>query len=417
MSTASIDAEALRERALAGDTEAQFALGRLLAGRQEWGRARRLLRDAANKDHAGALTELALFALFGIGTSVDYKEALALLERAEAAGSGEASYQLAIMGWSGVLVPFDPERIGKRLRDAARRDFAPALRALALVYAHHGVDAEADACLARAAVLGDNVAAYLLGLKLADDALVAHAASRGLVRAQGRAPAGTAASLEAATRIATPSLPAVAMHSRPARRKPLHADPLLEVFEGAYSAQDCEYVIAMGANSVQPSLTIDDHDARLMRSDYRTSSDFQFVTFEEDFGLRWLQWRMLEPLGVPMANAEPLVLLRYQPGEEYKPHRDYLPPSTPGNTQHPDQPGQRVHTVFTYLVDVEEGGETDFPTIGQRVPPIRGNAVHFVNVFPNGEPDPRTLHAGLAVKRGEKWLATLWTRQRRFRDY
>ena len=423
--SSTIDVEALRERALGGDREAQFTLGRHLAARQEWGRARRLLRDAANQGHAGALTELALFALFGIGTAVDHREALSLLERAEAAGSGEATYQLAIMGWSGVLVPFDLARIGTRLRDAARRDFAPALRALALVYAHHGeatpkLAAEADACLARATMLGDGVATYLLGLRMAGadgHALVAQAAERGVARARGRAPEGTLPSTDAAARIAAPALPDVALHSRPVRRQPLSGDPLLEVFEGAYSAQDCEYVIAMGANNVAPSMTIDDFAPRLLRSEYRTSSDFQFITFEEDFGLRWLQWRMLEPLGVPMANAEPLVLLRYQPGEEYKPHRDYLPPSTPGNSPRLDQPGQRVHTVFTYLADVEEGGETDFPMIGARVSPVRGNAVHFVNVFANGEPDPRTLHAGLPVRRGEKWLATLWTRQRRFRDY
>jgi prolyl 4-hydroxylase len=416
MST-TIDVDALRERAHAGDVEAQFTLGRYMASRHDWARARRVLRDAANKGHAGALNELGLFALFGIGTPVDHREALALLERAEAAGSGEAMYQLATMGWSGVLVPFDLERIAARLRHAAARDFAPALRAISLVYAHHGNEPEADACLARATVLGDGVSAYLLALRAGGaegDALLALAAARGVSRAAG---GGAAPSLAPAERYAAPALPPVALHSRAARREVLHREPLLEVFPAVYSGQDCEYVIAMGANHVQPSLTIDDHAPRLTRSQYRTSSDFQFTSFEEDFGLRWLQWRMLEPLGVPMANAEPLVLLRYQPGEEYKPHRDYLPPSTPGNSPMPDQPGQRVHTVFTYLTDVEEGGETDFPIIGKRVSPVRGNAVHFVNILANGEPDPRTLHAGLSVLRGEKWLATLWTRQRRFRDY
>jgi hypothetical protein len=317
-----------------------------------------------------------------------------------------------------VLVPLDLARVAARLREAALRDFVPALRAIALGYSHHGNAAESDACLARATVLGDGVSAYLLGLRVggADgDALFALAATRGTTRARGRGSAAPSAA--PAERFPAPSLPPVELHSRPAHRDVLNREPLLEVFPGVYSAQDCEYVIAMGANHVQPSLTIDDHEPKLMRSQYRTSSDFQFVTFEEDFGLRWLQWRMLEPLGVPMANVEPLVLLRYQPGEEYKPHRDYLPPSTPGNSPHPNQPGQRVHTVFTYLADVEEGGETDFPTIGKRVSPVRGNAVHFVNVLANGEPDPRTLHAGLPVLRGEKWLATLWTRQRRFRDY
>jgi hypothetical protein len=35
----------------------------------------------------------------------------------------------------------------------------------------------------------------------------------------------------------------------------------------------------------------------------------------------------------------------------------------------------------------------------------------------DGRPDPDTLHAGVPVERGEKWLATLWLRQRRYRDF
>jgi prolyl 4-hydroxylase len=122
-------------------------------------------------------------------------------------------------------------------------------------------------------------------------------------------------------------------------------------------------------------------------------------------------------LGVPLANAEHLDLLRYLPGQEYRPHRDYLPPSAPGNTPHPDAPGQRVHTVFAYLADVESGGETDFPLLDVRITPKAGRVVHFVNLDATGAPDPRTLHAGMPVHAGVKWLGTLWTRQRRLRDY
>jgi hypothetical protein len=76
-----------------------------------------------------------------------------------------------------------------------------------------------------------------------------------------------------------------------------------------------------------------------------------------------------------------------------------------------------VHTVFSYLATVEAGGETEFPQLDVRIEPRQGRVVHFMNLLPNGEPDARTLHAGLPVKAGTKWLATLWTRERRYRDY
>ncbi|MDE2071088.1 MAG: 2OG-Fe(II) oxygenase, partial [Gammaproteobacteria bacterium] len=76
--------------------------------------------------------------------------------------------------------------------------------------------------------------------------------------------------------------------------------------------------------------------------------------------------------------------------------------------------GQRQTTLFVYLNDVEAGGETDFPLLHACVLPAQGKAVKFVNLDAHGEPDTRTLHAGKPVIRGEKWLLTVWFRQRPF---
>ena len=168
---------------------------------------------------------------------------------------------------------------------------------------------------------------------------------------------------------------------------------------------------------MERSVTIHPVNALLSETEHRTSSEMSFYTFQEDFGLRWLQSRMLVPLRTPMAQAEYLSLLRYGPGQEYRAHRDYLPPSALRPGVRSAGAGQRVHTVFCYLSDVETGGETDFPLLGVRIRPARGRVVHIHNLHPDGAPDESTLHAGLPVERGTKWLGTMWTRQRRLRDY
>lgn len=131
--------------------------------------------------------------------------------------------------------------------------------------------------------------------------------------------------------------------------------------------------------------------------------------------MRLIQLRMATAAGLPLAHAESLVVLRYEPGEQYRPHRDYLPPSAIER----DQPGagNRLRTLCAYLNPVGAGGQTDFPLAGVRVQPKTGSAIIFDNLQTDGQPDPATLHAGLPVMRGEKWLATLWLRQAPYRAY
>jgi hypothetical protein len=419
--------EQLQDRARSGDHEAQYQLGRLLAAHHDWTRARRFLREAAEAGHAGALTELAVFHLHGIAIPPDMSVALDLLMRAERAGSGEAAYTLALIAWSDKDVPTDLPRMAERVRTAALRDYAPALRAMALMYTRQGETAASQACLTRAAAHGDGPAAYLLARRAQLDGNVVQALALARIAiARGAARAQRLLTLLPEVDVAPPqlqaplpqSLPAVQLQAYAPSVREVHcADPLVETIDNVLSSEECEYIIALGDGQLEKSVTLDDQKFKLTRNEYRTSSDHSFYTFQEDFGLRWLQWRMTTLVGAPLSHAEHLVLLRYIPGEEYKPHRDYLPPSAPGVSANPDQPGQRVHTVFCYLTDVESGGETDFPLLDVRVQPKQGRVVHFHNLHANGMPDDRTLHAGMPVIAGTKWLATLWTRERRMRSY
>ena len=119
-------------------------------------------------------------------------------------------------------------------------------------------------------------------------------------------------------------------------------------------------------------------------------------------------------VGMPTSHAEPISVLRYLPGEEYKSHYDYFTVDEQGMPQVQDTNGQRIVTVFMYLNKTDAGGETEFPRLAIKVLPEKGKAVAFLNCDAKGQPDLDTLHAGLPVIRGEKWLATLWFRERSF---
>ena len=127
-----------------------------------------------------------------------------------------------------------------------------------------------------------------------------------------------------------------------------------------------------------------------------------------------LDRRIAEVMNWPVENGEGLQILNYQIGGEYKAHFDYFAPADPGSQVHLAHGGQRVSTLVMYLNEVEAGGETVFPDIGLSVVPKKGSAVYFEYCNSLGQVDPLSLHSGMPVIQGEKWIATKWMRQRRY---
>ena len=109
--------------------------------------------------------------------------------------------------------------------------------------------------------------------------------------------------------------------------------------------------------------------------------------------------------------AETLQVVRYEPGQEYKPHLDAFDGSEGGRNATGLYGGrQREATILIYLDGPEEGGETVFPELGLKVAPIPRAALFWRNVRPDGTIDHRTLHGGAPVHRGVKYAANLWLR-------
>ncbi|KAL7573479.1 hypothetical protein ACA910_013793 [Epithemia clementina (nom. ined.)] len=119
-------------------------------------------------------------------------------------------------------------------------------------------------------------------------------------------------------------------------------------------------------------------------------------------------WGRIEALtGIPQENSELLQLLKYEEGQFYFTHHDYLE-----HEQHTIQ-GPRILTVFIYLNDVEEGGVTRFDWFGDadvKVEPKLGRVVLWPSVLDEdpSEIDNRTYHQALPVLRGEKYAANAW---------
>jgi len=113
-------------------------------------------------------------------------------------------------------------------------------------------------------------------------------------------------------------------------------------------------------------------------------------------------------LGRPSENAEKLQVVRYKPGGFYNVHQDSscFVDETSEN--------ERLYTVLVCLNDGFEGGETEFPEIGEKFKLKKGDALFFNTLNSARRCDKRADHAGKPVTSGEKWIANVWVRQKKY---
>lgn len=193
-----------------------------------------------------------------------------------------------------------------------------------------------------------------------------------------------------------------------------YESPQVILFGNVLSPEECEQLIALAKPKMSRSTTVDDDSGSALLHVNRTSSGTFFNVNETSF-IKKLDRRIAELMQLPVTNGEGLQILNYGVGQEYSPHYDFFPPKLAGSAVHLSNGGQRVATLILYLNNVEEGGETIFPELGLSIVPARGSALYFRNTMADGSEDPQTLHGGAPVRRGEKWIATKWMRQREYR--
>jgi prolyl 4-hydroxylase len=129
-------------------------------------------------------------------------------------------------------------------------------------------------------------------------------------------------------------------------------------------------------------------------------------------GARSSECAPLSHLSDPVEALETLQGVRYKPETFYKPHHDYY------NACETWLDGNRHFTYLVYLNAVEGGGgETGFPLLNLTIPPTPYAALLFDNCLPNGDPDERTLHEGVAPLTGTKYAVNGWMRSKVNRQY
>ncbi|WP_162301905.1 2OG-Fe(II) oxygenase [Croceibacterium ferulae] len=166
------------------------------------------------------------------------------------------------------------------------------------------------------------------------------------------------------------------------------------------TAAECRYVTDRAAPMLQPATVVDPQTGAMVQHPVRRAHATSFPFVQEDMVIHALNRRIAAAAGHAVDHGEPLQVLGYGPGHEYRLHSDALPPG--GN--------QRVSTVLIVLKADFTGGATTFPKLGYEWRGKLGEALHFPCLDAAGQPDQRMWHAGLPVAQGVKLIASRWIR-------
>lgn len=178
--------------------------------------------------------------------------------------------------------------------------------------------------------------------------------------------------------------------------------------------EQCTQIIDVIRTKAKPSTVIDLKNGGSKSSDFRTSStaylhrnDSQLVADIED--------AILKAVTIHEKFSESVQGQYYKVGEQYKPHFDTFFPTTDCHRESIEKYGNRSWTAMVYLNNVPKGGNTRFTKIEIETVPEEGSLILWRNTL-DGQNVVNSMHWGMPVEEGEKFILTKWFRNKAYRN-
>ena len=187
--------------------------------------------------------------------------------------------------------------------------------------------------------------------------------------------------------------------------------PAMRLYPGALTPAECRYLATAGAPFLAPARVND--GGRGNQTDHsRSNKAAALGLVEADLVTCSLRKRLATAGQQPASHAEMISVLHYEVGQAYQAHHDFFDPNLPAHARATQRYGQRCATVLAWLNDGYEGGHTRFHRLRLELRGGPGDVLSFSNVTEDGAVNRQTLHEGTSPTEGQKWLASLWLRDR-----
>lgn len=198
-----------------------------------------------------------------------------------------------------------------------------------------------------------------------------------------------------------------------APRAPLTEAPRVRQAQAFVPPHVCDWLIGRARGRLRAAMMYDGETKTEWADPHRTCSDYQFDILNTDLVVQLVREKIAATTGLPPPVMEPPRIFHYALGQDIKPHFDRAGDGVKGYGDS-GYLGDRIVTFLLYLNDGYEGGELSFPKTGFQCKGAKGDGIYFAHVDASGKQDPLSLHAGLVITRGEKWVMSQWIHDRPF---
>lgn len=182
----------------------------------------------------------------------------------------------------------------------------------------------------------------------------------------------------------------------------LHETPRIHEYPGFLSGDECDLLVELAGARFKRATIFHEAQGRFVEDPVRDSELAGFPILLEAPFVNAINRRIALASGTEFACGEPLQVLKYNPGQQYRLHTDAIA----------GMRNQRAWTFLIYLDEGYEGGETSFPELDFAFRGKKGDALLFQNADEAGNPLADMRHMGNPVLSGVKHLASRWIRQR-----
>lgn len=182
----------------------------------------------------------------------------------------------------------------------------------------------------------------------------------------------------------------------------------LYLIKNFLTREECQDIIQSAKGHYTPStITTQKTEKDLY---FRTSSTCHYTNLRAQGQkvLDRIDRKICNQLRLSSEFSEFIQIQHYVQGNEFKLHHDFFDTKS---SKEMEKQGNRTWTFMVFLNEVEKGGETFFKTINVKFQPEQGMALLWNNLNVDGSPNYNTLHAGLPIIAGEKYIITKWFRE------